>query len=103
MVIKATGDSPELKTLDTLHTQLKEIKGKGQKPSPTDKSEHATLAQNLYRKVTAKKQDHKVKVKLYEQNYVSKNLHLPNDQEYSKLTKELRYLKWLLSVWDTHL
>ena len=100
---KAIGPTTELRSLDTIRTQIKLAQHKGHTVRQPVIKQHETLKLQLKEQVTNKKRDLKAHIKQKECDYISKHNCLPrteDDTEYASSTKQLTYVKWLLSVWE---
>ena len=105
-IAKIIGTSDELKRFDNVRADLKAHKH-AKEPLPTHKKEeHDRLIALLQSQILHTKGELKDKVKKYELEYHKKKGHLPKptlDQHYKSLLKALKYVKWLLSIWNVSL
>jgi hypothetical protein len=105
-IAKVVGISDDLKKFDYLRAELKAHKH-AKEPLPTHKKEeHDRLVAVLQSQILHTKRELKDKVTKYELDYHKKKGHLPKptlDQHYKSLLKDLKYVKWLLSMWNVTL
>ena len=105
-IAKTIGISDNLKWFDDVRADLKVLKH-AKEPLPTNKKEeHDHLVAVLQSKVLQRKAELKEKIRKYELEHHKKKEHLPKptlDQHYKLLFKDLKNVKWLLSMWNVKL
>ena len=105
-IAKVVGISDDLKRFDNVRADLKAQKH-AKEPLPTHKKEeHDHLIAVLQSQILHAKRELKANVRKYELEYHKKKGHLPKptlDQDYKSLLKDLKYVKWLLSMWNVTL
>ena len=105
-IAKTIGTSDNLKRFDIVRADLKALKH-AKEPLPTHKKEeHDRLVAVLQSTVLQRKAELKEKIRKYELEQHKKTGHLPKptlDQNYKLLLKDLKNVKWLLSMWNVKL
>jgi len=102
-IAKAIGPSTDIKIYDTKRAALKTLKSQGKQLSKQEVESHDRLSALLQTQVLRKRSELKGSIKEFELEFYQQNHKLPkpcDKEHYNNLLKKLKYVKWLLSMWN---